>query len=177
MNVNYWLFLLFVAELCFSIDPEVIFLSKIVYDKKNYDEYLINRNYGLHSIDGIVQNDSTKGIVLVHGYYPENWNTKGFEWIKPLSVLSKSNLPMWFFRYDWDECPSKTAIELKTELQNLIIVNSSLKSLIVIGHSFGGLIVTLLSEKWNSSFSLDVHSIAAGLAASKFDRTYNECTY
>ncbi len=168
---------LIIVELCFTNDARTISLSKIVYDKNNYNEYLINRNYGLHIIDGFVQNDSSKGMVLVHGYYPENWNNKGFEWVKPLIVLSKSNLPMWFFRYDWNECPSKTAIELKTELKNLIIRHSSMESLIVIGHSLGGLIVTLLSEQWGSSFRLDVHSVAAGLAKSKFDRTYSECTY
>ena len=177
MKVKYWLLSLIIVELCFSNDAKSISLSKITHDKNNYNEYLINRNYGLHIIDGYVQNDSSKGMVLVHGYYPENWNTKGFEWVKPLNVLSKSSLPMWFFRYDWNECPSKTAIELKIKLKNLIIRNRSLESLIVIGHSLGGLIVTLLSEQWDSSFPMDIHSVAAGLAKSKLDRRYNQCTF
>ena len=47
-----------------------ISLQNIITDRKKYDEYIINRSVGLHEITGFKQNDSTVGIILVHGFYP-----------------------------------------------------------------------------------------------------------
>ena len=55
----------------------------------DYDEILINRETGFHSVSGINESDSSFGIIAVHGYYPEGWSSKGFEWMEPLSVLAR----------------------------------------------------------------------------------------
>ena len=82
-----------------------ISLQNIITDRKKYDEYIINRSQGLHEITGFKQNDSTVGIILVHGFYPEDWKSKGFEWAEPIKNFSKAGLPMWLYRYDWNQCP------------------------------------------------------------------------
>ena len=152
-----------------------ISLQNIITDRKKYDEYIINRSQGLHEITGFKQNDSTVGIILVHGFYPEDWKSKGFEWAEPIKNFSKAGLPMWLYRHDWNQCPSITAIQINSDLAILLEKNNHLKSLSIIGHSFGGLIVTLFSENWESTFPIDAHVIASGLAKSKFDRKYLNC--
>jgi len=152
-----------------------ISLQNIITDRKKYDEYIINRSHGLHEITGFKQNDSTVGIILVHGFYPEDWKSKGFEWAEPIKNFSKAGLPMWLYRYDWNQCPSITARQINLDLATLLEKNNHLESLIIIGHSFGGLIVTLLSESWESTLPIDAHVIASGLAKSKFDRKYLNC--
>ena len=156
-------------------DTSEIFLTDIISDKKKYDEHIINRSTGFHEITGFKQNDSTVGIILVHGFYPEDWKSKGFEWAEPIKNFSKAGLPMWLYRHDWNQCPSITAIQINSDLTILLEKNNHLKSLSIIGHSFGGLIVTLFSENWESTFPIDAHVIASGLAKSKFDRKYLNC--
>ena len=57
---------------------------------------------------------------------------------------------------------SITAIQINSDLAILLEKNNHLKSLSIIGHSFGGLIVTLFSENWESTFPIDAHVIASG---------------
>ena len=71
--------------------------------------------------------------------------------------------------------PLLHAIQINSDLAILLEKNNHLESLIIIGHSFGGLIVTLFSESWESTFPIDAHVIASGLAKSKFDRKYLNC--
>ena len=139
-------------------------MSKLSTDKSNYDEYLINRSVGIYKIKGFDYIDSTIGIILVHGYYPEKWDTKGFEWVEPILNLSRSRLPIWFYRYDWNECPLTIHDGMLKMLKTLIQLNEDLKSVVIIGHSFGGLITTLLSESWDNEFPIKTHAIATGLA-------------
>ena len=156
-------------------DSSEIFLTDIISDKKKYDEHIINRSIGFHEITGFEQSDSSNGIILLHGFYPSSWKNKGFEWAEPIKNFSKAGLPMWLYRYDWNQCPSITARQINSDLATLLEKNNHLESLIIIGHSFGGLIVTLFSESWESTFPINAHAIASGLAKSKFDRKYLNC--
>ena len=124
-------------------DSNEIFLTDIISDKKKYDEHIINRSTGFHEITGFKQSDSSNGIILVHGFYPSGWISKGFEWAEPIKNLSQAGLPMWLYRYDWNQCPSITSEQIKLDIASQIGRNNHLESLIIIGHSFGGLIVTL----------------------------------
>ena len=76
-------------------DTIEIFLTDIISDKKKYDEHIINRSIGFHEITGFEQSDSSNGIILVHGFYPLGWRSKGFEWAEPIKNFSKAGLPMW----------------------------------------------------------------------------------
>ena len=74
-----YLYIVLLVGVGFGHDQKTILLSKLSTNKSNYNEYLINRSVGIHKIKGFDYNDSTIGIILVHGYYHENWDTKGFE--------------------------------------------------------------------------------------------------
>jgi len=45
------------------------------------------------------------------------WPTKGFEWVSPIVELSHRQIPIRFFKYDWDECPENSADYLYHETE------------------------------------------------------------
>ncbi len=138
-------------------------VSKIIIEESKYDEYLINRPNGIHDLTGYTPKDSSIGIVLVHGFYPPAWPTKGFEWAEALKNMTETQYPIWWFRHEWNDCPEQISKILDLALDSLKNSIESLELLYVIGHSNGGLIVADLAEKWNSDFNISVHSIASGL--------------
>jgi hypothetical protein len=129
---------------------------------------LINRSNGIHRLGGINEKDSTWGIITVHGYYPMGWLKKGFEWVSPIVELSHRKIPVWFFKYDWGDCPENSADHLYREIEKLIGNNSHLDSLWIIGHSLGGVVTSLFAEKWGRDFPITIHSIAAPLAGMEY---------
>ena len=129
----------------------------------DYDEILINREMGFHRVKGVNESDSSFGIIAVHGYYPNGWSSKGFEWMEPLSVLARKGVPLWFYRYDWRACPDDLVDTLQNQIKELIADKEHLDSLWIMGHSFGGLIVSLFSENWDEEFPITAHSVAAPL--------------
>ena len=150
-------------------------LTKFHYIKKDYNEYIIQRENGFHRLTGYQVADSTYGIVVLHGYYPWGWTTKGFEWAEPLHELSKFKVPIWLYRYDWNQCPDQIAEEYIEAMNSFVEENSFLDSIWVMGHSYGGMIAALGSEQWNHSIPLTVHSIAAALAGT--DRFRSQCKF
>ena len=150
-----------------TISSKKIFITNLKNNKKEYDGSLVNRQNGIHRIFGMNEKDSTFGIILVHGYYPKNWKGKGLEWVNPIFELSKANIPLWFFKYDWENCPENSADSLYLELKNMISNNSHLDSLWVLGHSLGGVVTSLFAESWTDDLPITVHSIAAPLAGMK----------
>ena len=144
-------------------EGSIISLDSIYIDKWEYNENLINVSLGLNEIEGYKKSVTSYGFILVHGYYPSQWPTKGFEWTLALNNLTSTETPIWWFRHDWNACPEHNSFLLKEALNDLIILNASLDSLILIGHSSGGFIVTDLAEKWEYDFPLSVHAIAAPL--------------
>jgi hypothetical protein len=163
MNTCLSLFCLFFLSCTESNHPDLL-LNKLKINKSDYDEYLINRSNGIHRLGGINEKDSTWGIIATHGYYPMGWSTKGFEWVSPIVELSHRQIPIWFFKYDWDDCPENSADYLYRETKKLIGNNSHLDSLWIIGHSLGGVVTSLFAEKWDREFPITIHSIAAPLA-------------
>ena len=103
-----------------TINSKKIFITDLKNSKKEYNESLVNRKNGIHRIFGVSEKDSTFGIVLVHGYYPKNWREKGLEWVNPIFELSKIKVPLWFFKYDWKNCPENSADSLYFKLKDLI---------------------------------------------------------
>ena len=148
---------------CAQSNHPDLFLSKLKNNKSDYDEYLIDRSNGLHRLGGISEKGSTYGIIIVHGYYPMDWQTKGFEWVSPMMELSHRKIPVLFFRYDWTGCPENSVEYLYHQTEMLITNNQHLDSLWVMGHSMGGLIISLFAEKWDHDFPITIHSIAAPL--------------
>jgi len=163
MNKCLSLFCVFFLS-CAESDYSDLLLNKLKINKSDYDEYLINRSNGIHRLGGINEKDSTWGIITAHGYYPMGWSTKGFEWVSPIVELSHRQIPVWFFKYDWNDCPEYSADYLYRETEKLIENNSHLDSLWIIGHSLGGVVTSLFAEKWDRDFPITIHSIAAPLA-------------
>jgi len=139
-------------------------LTKFRYDKKGYDQYIIARNNGYHRLTGYQVADSTFGIIVVPGYYPKGWITKGLEWAEPLRELTNFQVPIWLYRYDWNQCPEQAADRFHKSMTGFQIKNPHLDSLWLIGHSYGGLIVALIAENWDHKLPLAIHAIAAGMA-------------
>ena len=54
-------------------------LTKFHYIKKDYNQYIINRDNGFHRLSGYQIADSSYGIIVLPGYYHRGWITKGFE--------------------------------------------------------------------------------------------------
>ena len=52
------------------------------------------------------------GIILVHGYYPLNWETKGHEWNKAIHQAADLGRPIWWLRYRWFDCPEKSVCSI-----------------------------------------------------------------
>ena len=137
--------------------------SKIIVEQSRYDEYLIHRHNGIHDLLGYMPKDSSRGIVLVHGFYPPKWPTKGFEWTVALKNMAKTTYPVWWFRHEWNDCPENNSRILDIALDSLKSNIEALELVYVIGHSNGGLIVADLAEKWDSDLYISAHSIASGL--------------
>ena len=150
-------------------------LTKFHYIKKDYDEYIINRDNGFHRLTGYQVADSSYGIIVLPGYYPWGWTTKGFEWAEPLHELSKLKVPIWLYRYDWNQCPEQITDQFSEAIKEFVVENHHLNSLRVMGHSYGGMVAALFAEQWDGSKPLEVHSIAAALAGT--DRMKSECKF
>ena len=141
-------------------------LEKFQYNKTDYDEYIIARSDGYHQLTGYDVSDLSFGIVVVPGFYPRGWTKKGFEWAEPLRELTRFQVPVWLYRYNWNQCPEQAVKEFHIAMVNLEIENPQLDSLWVIGHSYGGLIVALLAEKWDQELPLAIHAIASAMTGS-----------
>ena len=102
-----WIFALVFAVGCDQQKYADFNLTKFHYVKTDYDEYIINRDNGLHQLTGYQVADSSYGIIVLPGYYTWGWTTKGFEWAEPLHELSKFKVPIWLYRYDWNQCPEQ----------------------------------------------------------------------
>ena len=165
IQLEVFLNLIFICVLsnCKKPNDKPLELSYLYKNKDQDDNNLIKRSNGFHRVNGITIKDSSYGIIAVHGYYPEKWKAKGSEWIKPLIVISEKNVPMWFFRYDWNNCLEKSTNYLHEQLEPFINEHDYLDSLWIVGHSMGGIITALLSEQWDLKTPITVHSVAASL--------------
>ena len=172
--MNHYFPLLLLFSLSCTKSNHSDFLLKKLYNKSDYDGYIIDRSNGIHRLGGFNAIDSTYGVITVHGYYPTGWPTKGFEWVDPLIELANNTIPVWFFRYDWTKCPENSVDYLYDQTKILINNNPHLDSLWIIGHSMGGLITSLFAEKWDFDFPITIHSIAAPLARMKH-KSFTSC--
>ena len=64
----------------------------------------------------IHDNNKTRAIVGIHGFYPVYWPDIHHEWVQPFNFLVKEDIKTFFYKYDWNECPSKVAKEFSIEL-------------------------------------------------------------
>lgn len=152
--------LIFFILSCCEGEENAILLSNLNYlEIDDSGELLINRDYGFHLIENEKGIDSSFAMILIHGY-----GSLGKEWIQPIIELSSKSVQMYWYRWDWNQCPDEAQKQLLDSLLFFENNNAELDSLLIIGHSYGGLIAAMISEKWTGKIKLNIHSVAAPLA-------------
>jgi pimeloyl-ACP methyl ester carboxylesterase len=115
--------------------------------------------------DGEHGNDSVL-VMAVHGY-----DSRGYEWITGLKNMATHYGSVFFFRYDWEQCPDQIAANLASEIKK-IEKSGKYKKLIIFGHSYGGMVVTYAASGLGK-LDADIHVIAAPLSG--FPKLLDEC--
>ena len=108
----------------------------------------------------IHENDRTKAIVGVHGFYPIYWVQIHHEWVQPFNFLIKEDISTFFYKYDWNDCPSKVSQEFSVELQNLITQHPEVDDWQVIGHSMGGSVVMFTNQSFAYNDKITFNTVA-----------------
>ena len=118
---------------------------------------LMSLSYGLHTLEE--SNPMQKTLMIgVHGS-----NSRGYEWIYPLSSLDSSDKLVAFFRWDDSSCPGPGIQSLSQNLSDLLVEKPNIKKIILLGHSYGGILVTSFMQNWKEKLPLEIHAIAAPL--------------
>ena len=102
---------------------------------------------------------SAKAILAVHGY-----QSRGFEWVTSLHQFAESGAHVYWLRWDWNQCPQGGVDDLGQAIKTIHKQHPALKELEIFGHSYGGVIATLLAQTVVTSFPMKVHAIASPLA-------------
>ena len=129
-------------------------------------QHLMEQPLGVIELrDGEQRNDSVL-VMAVHGY-----DSRGYEWIVGLKNLADHYGSVFFFRYDWDQCPDQIAANLAAEIKK-IERHGKYKKLVIFGHSYGGMVVTYAASELGK-LKADIHVIAAPLSG--FPKLLDEC--
>lgn len=115
--------------------------------------------------DGEQTNDSVL-VMAVHGY-----DSRGYEWITGLKNLANHYGSVFFFRYDWENCPDQISENLVSEIKKLEKLGNYDK-IVIFGHSYGGMVVTYAAAGLGR-LRADIHVIAAPLSG--FPKLLDEC--
>ena len=100
-------------------------------------------------------------LVSVHGSRSE-----GYEWIYPLQTLDTDNSATFFYRWDDRKCYSSSAKKLIFHLREAVRGLPDTERVVIIGHSYGGVLVASLVERWKHSLSTEIHSVAGPIGSS-----------
>lgn len=98
-------------------------------------------------------------VIAVHGFRSE-----GREWVGPLQTMAGWGTELYFYRWNFMQCPDTASVELDRALDALVAAEPSLQSLVVIGHSYGGLLTAYTGQNQTSGLPAQLHLIAAPLA-------------
>ena len=132
-------------------------------------EYLTDLSFGLHDIEISSSAESTL-LIGIHGS-----NSEGYEWVYPLKTLNNDTNVVSFFRWDDDSCPDPSIDTLLSSIKTRLDQSPNLNKVVLIGHSYGGLLVTILSEVWDIDVPLHIHSVAGPLKG--MGMLSSECNY
>ncbi|NQT64368.1 MAG: hypothetical protein HQ556_15510 [Candidatus Marinimicrobia bacterium] len=129
-------------------------------------QHLMEQPLGVIELrDGEQRNDSVL-VMAVHGY-----DSRGYEWIIGLKNLADHYGSVFFFRYDWEQCPDQIAANLASEIKK-IEKRGKYQKLVIFGHSYGGMVVTYAASGLGK-LKADIHVIAAPLSG--FPKLLDEC--
>ena len=155
-NILY-LFMIFLLVSCSESEEVSLKEFKITEDVFESGKRLMSLPYGLHTLEE--NNTMEKTLIIgVHGS-----NSRGYEWIYPLSSLDNSDKLVAFFRWDDSSCPGPGIESLSQNLSDLLVEKPNIKKIILLGHSYGGILVTSFMQNWKGKLPLEIHAIAAPL--------------
>ena len=127
-----------------------------VQDSKSSGKRLIQLVDGLHGLHAPAS--ATRALVAVHGF-----ESRGYEGIYPLIHLHNSKTAVYFYRWNWNQCPQSGADGLAKALGQLMTNSPKITEITVVGHSYGGVISALVAQQWKAHLPLNVHIIASPL--------------
>jgi len=113
---------------------------------------------GLHRLDTTTP-APTSAVIGVHGY-----ESKGYEWAYPLRATGDGSTRVYFYRYDWAQCPAEVAKGLGEAVERLLEEEVELNSVRILSHSYGGVVATMLASSYAGRVPLTVDVVASPLA-------------
>jgi len=135
---------------------------------KQSGKKLISKPFGLiHIINDETENDSTL-IIAVHGYKSE-----GYEWLHFLNQFSEHYSNVYFYRYDWNNCPNEIGVEFANTIDSLLHEHNDISNIDIFGHSYGGLVITYAAAEIESEKEIRLNTIASPLAG--YPRIMDDC--
>ncbi|MEC7822420.1 MAG: hypothetical protein VYA20_01550 [Candidatus Neomarinimicrobiota bacterium] len=111
-------------------------------------------------INIIHDNNKTQAIIGIHGFYPAYWLTIHDEWVQPFNLLIEKDIKTFFYKYDWNECPSKIAKKFSLELENLIKKYPEVDDWQIVGHSMGGSVVMFTNKSFPYNNKITFNTVA-----------------
>ncbi|MCH9684981.1 MAG: alpha/beta fold hydrolase [Deltaproteobacteria bacterium] len=119
---------------------------------------LMDAPLGLHRLD-TTHPDPPRVVIGVHGF-----ESKGYEWVQPLRMLGDAGARVYFFRWDWTQCPGPAADTLIEAMDAMLRAGPMPSRVELVGHSYGGVIAAMVASRHQRDGRLEVDTIAAPLA-------------
>ena len=157
MRRSLYLLIIFLLVSCSESKEVSLKEFNLIEDVFDSGKRLMSLPYGLHTLEENSPMQNTL-IIGVHGS-----NSRGYEWIYPLSSLDNSDKLVAFFRWDDSSCPGQGIQSLSQNLSDLLVEKQNIKKIILLGHSYGGILVTSFMQNWKEKLPLEIHAIAAPL--------------
>ena len=171
MNFNKITFLISLCLFVSCSEQKVASLNNFATDDDVFKsgKSLIALSYGLHDLEQATLDQQTL-LIGVHGS-----NSRGYEWVYPLATLNNEANLVSFFRWNDDACPGPSMTSLYALIDAKFEENPNFEKVVLLGHSYGGLLVAVLSDKWDKEIMLEAHSIASPLKG--MSSLNNACDY
>jgi len=104
--------------------------------------------------------EGNTAIVALHGFYPVYWIEIHHEWVQPFNYLVKKNINTFFYKYNWNECPSNVSRDFEKELQLLILQYPEIDNWQIVGHSMGGSVVMFTNQSFPFNEEITFNTVA-----------------
>jgi pimeloyl-ACP methyl ester carboxylesterase len=134
---------------------------------RNSGMELMGLDPGLHLLNYNGQTNDSVLVIAIHGY-----QSQGYEWVTGLKHLGEHFGALYFFRYDWQQCPQVTAAELATAVKQEF-KQAPYRRIVIFAHSYGGLVAGFAAAKLGR-LQAEIHLIAAPLSG--FPGLLDQCT-
>ena len=120
-------------------------------------------------MSSIHESGNKLGIIAIHGFYPAYWIGIHHEWVKPFNYLIENDINTFFYKYDWNDCPSNVAMDFNKQLKDLIVNNPEIEKWQIVGHSMGGTVVlfSILNAELNEDITYNIVATALHMDINK----------